>query len=142
MIVVVVDTGVYVSALVFGGIPQVAVTKAMRAPYRIAVSDQIENELAATLVGKFGWDSNHVADAGKNLWSDALWRQPAAVTASRDPDDDHVLGCAVAAGARFLVTGDKDLLVLDPFGSVAIMTPAQFLATASPGQTEDDHGEQ
>ena len=32
MIVVVVDTGVYVCALVFGGIPQVAVTQAMTPP--------------------------------------------------------------------------------------------------------------
>lgn len=53
---------------------------------------------------------------------------PAPVQVSRDPNDDHVLGCAVAAGAQVLVTGDKDLLTLHPFRGVAIVTPAGFLA--------------
>jgi len=33
----------------------------------------------------------------------------------RDPDDDVILDCAVAGNADMIVTGDKDLLALDPF---------------------------
>ncbi len=44
MIVVVADTSVYVSALVFGGLPQVAVAEAMRPPYRLAVSAALRCE--------------------------------------------------------------------------------------------------
>lgn len=141
MIVVVVDTGVYVSALVFGGVPQVALAQAMKPPNRLGVSAELQAELAETLANKFGWASEHVVDAGERLWTDALWCEPASVKASRDPDDDHVLGCAVAAGARFLVTGDKDLLTLHPFGSVAIVTPSQFLAMNATAAKEDDDGE-
>lgn len=50
--------------------------------------------------------------------------------ASPDPNDDHILGCALAAGAKIVLTGDKDLLELHPFRGIAIVTPAQFLATA------------
>jgi len=46
---------------------------------------------------------------------------------SRDPDDNLFVATAVAAGARFLVTQDRDLLVLEkPFG-VAIVTPIQLV---------------
>ncbi len=59
--------------------------------------------------------------------------------ASRDPDDDHVLGCAVAADAKFLITGDKDLLALHPFRRVAIVTPARFLAMHAAAAKNDEH---
>jgi uncharacterized protein len=46
---------------------------------------------------------------------------------SRDPDDNLFVATAAAAQAAFLVTQDRDLLVLEkPFG-VAIVTPAELL---------------
>lgn len=45
----------------------------------------------------------------------------------RDPKDDKFIATAVAAGARFLVTEDKDLLVLDPHEEIAIVDAATFL---------------
>ena len=141
MIVVVVDTGVYVSALVFGGIPQVAVAQAMKPPYNLGVSAEIQAELTETLCTKFGWAAEHVEEAGKRLWTNALWCKPANVKASRDPDDDHVLGCAVAGNAQFLISGDKDLLTLHPYGAVAIVTPAQFLEMHATAAKEDDNTE-
>jgi putative PIN family toxin of toxin-antitoxin system len=46
----------------------------------------------------------------------------------RDPTDDMVLACAQAAGVAYLVTRDKDLLVLHPYEGIAIVTPEAFLA--------------
>ncbi|MBI4023881.1 MAG: putative toxin-antitoxin system toxin component, PIN family [Verrucomicrobia bacterium] len=47
---------------------------------------------------------------------------------SRDADDDIFLACALASGARTIVSKDTDLLVLEkPFG-IEIVTPRQFLA--------------
>jgi predicted nucleic acid-binding protein len=46
---------------------------------------------------------------------------------SRDPDDDHVLAAAVVGEADCIVTGDKDLLVLDPYEGIRIVTPREFL---------------
>lgn len=39
-----------------------------------------------------------------------------------------VLACAVAAGAAYLVTRDKDLLVLQQYHGVTIVTPEAFLS--------------
>ena len=48
----------------------------------------------------------------------------------RDPGDDYLLALAIAGGADVLVTGDRDLLVLDDTGlPVRIMTPAAFAAS-------------
>jgi putative PIN family toxin of toxin-antitoxin system len=41
---------------------------------------------------------------------------------ARDADDDHVLAAAVAGSAGVIVTGDKDLLVLERHAGVRIMT--------------------
>ena len=45
----------------------------------------------------------------------------------RDPDDDHVIATAIAVGATAIVTGDKDLLVLEQAQSVRIVAPRSFL---------------
>ena len=45
----------------------------------------------------------------------------------RDPKDDKYLSIAKAAKADTIITGDKDLLVLHPFESISIITPAEFL---------------
>ncbi len=47
---------------------------------------------------------------------------------SRDPDDDHVIACALAARADFLVTGDDDLLVLERVETIRILSASAVLA--------------
>lgn len=46
----------------------------------------------------------------------------------RDPKDDFLLALALDGRADYLVTGDADLLALDPWRGVRIVTPADFLA--------------
>jgi len=47
---------------------------------------------------------------------------------SRDPKDDYLIAHAIAAQADYLVSGDKDLLVLGQVDGVRIVSPADFLA--------------
>jgi uncharacterized protein len=44
-----------------------------------------------------------------------------------DPEDDKLLALAVAAGANAVVTNDRHLLHLDPFGPVRILRPEAFV---------------
>lgn len=48
------------------------------------------------------------------------------INACRDPNDDYLLEIAVEAKATFLVSGDDDLLELDPFRSVRIVSYRDF----------------
>ena len=50
------------------------------------------------------------------------------VRASRDPKDDMFLEAAVNGRAEVIVTGDRDLLVLNPFRGISILTPVVYLA--------------
>jgi putative PIN family toxin of toxin-antitoxin system len=49
------------------------------------------------------------------------------IRACRDPHDDKFLEVAINGKADILVTGDQDLLALDPFQGVRILTPQQYL---------------
>lgn len=56
------------------------------------------------------------------------------ISVCRDVEDDMVLECCLAAKADFLVTGDKDLLEIDPsalretgLGRLGILRPRDFL---------------
>ncbi|MDE0374593.1 MAG: putative toxin-antitoxin system toxin component, PIN family, partial [bacterium] len=55
-----------------------------------------------------------------------------SVQACRDPDDDRILELAVNGAAAYIVTGDSDLLVMNPFRGVAILTPAELLRNSQP----------
>ncbi len=50
------------------------------------------------------------------------------VRACRDPRDDMFLELAINGSADVIVTSDKDLLALDPFRGIPILTPVRYLA--------------
>lgn len=50
-----------------------------------------------------------------------------AVQACRDTRDDKFLSVAINGGADAIISGDKDLLSLNPFLEIPILTPAEFL---------------
>ena len=50
---------------------------------------------------------------------------------SRDPDDDAILSCALAARADLIVSGDADLIVLKQFHGIPIVTAAQAIKFTS-----------
>jgi predicted nucleic acid-binding protein len=48
----------------------------------------------------------------------------------RDASDNFILTLALACRADAIVSSDQDLLVLNPWNGIPILTPAQFLAQA------------
>ena len=45
----------------------------------------------------------------------------------RDSKDDIFIACAVEGGANFVVSGDEDLLVLDNYQGIRMVSPSTFL---------------
>ena len=46
----------------------------------------------------------------------------------RDPKDDAIIATAVNGQADYLISGDEDLLVLDSYAGVKILTPREFIS--------------
>jgi putative PIN family toxin of toxin-antitoxin system len=44
----------------------------------------------------------------------------------RDKDDNNIIALAVSAKADFIITGDKDLLVLKKYQFIRIVSPREF----------------
>lgn len=49
------------------------------------------------------------------------------ITECRDPKDNKFLELAVSGHATAIISGDQDLLSLNPFRRIAILTPQEFL---------------
>lgn len=61
---------------------------------------------------------------------------PLAAPISRDPDDDHVLACALGADAQRIISGDRDLLVLGEFRGIPIVAAAEAVALLAARRAE------
>jgi uncharacterized protein len=115
MQVVVIDTNVYVSALVFGGKPALILQLGAAGAFQLVVSETIRAEVEEILLRKFGWDATHFAQVATRVWGDARHVAPTQ---------------RVKANAQVILTGDGDLLSLHPYREIAILTPKQFLDAA------------
>jgi putative PIN family toxin of toxin-antitoxin system len=100
------------------------------AAHELAIDDNLIDEVRRILVDKIRVPSDVAVQAIDLLRRHALLVETAPLTepACRDPDDDRVLALCLAFGADALVTGDKDLLVLDPWDGMRIVTPGGFWA--------------
>jgi|SRR5579862_4162237 len=122
------DTSVLVSALNFGGLPNEILNRCQADAFTLCLSQSIIDELHRVLRDGFEWSEEDLAEALEPILSLAEIVEPTrVVTASRDPNDDHVLACAVEADANYVVSGDNDLLELDTFEGIRIVNPRQFL---------------
>ncbi|MGO9261901.1 MAG: putative toxin-antitoxin system toxin component, PIN family [Bryobacteraceae bacterium] len=126
------DSNIYVSALEFGGIGARLLGMGRAGNIRIDVSDAILDEVVTVLRDDFHWPGYRLHFARENLAKIGNLVVPAqAVDVIReDPDDNRILECAVTAGSDFIVTYDKDLLRLGVYGSITIVTAADFLQRA------------
>ncbi len=99
--------------------------------FKTAVSREILEEYTAVVAEIRVRLFPQARSAGALAWLAAksihVEPMPLAGKLSRDPKDNLFVATAVAARAAFLVTQDRDLLVLEkPFG-VQIITPVQLL---------------
>jgi len=130
----VVDTNIFVRAIIR---PQGTVGPVLQqlrdGAYRLIYSDPLLDELVDVLTRpritrKYGISA---ADLAIILRLIALRGEKVfptrRIAVCRDSKDDKFLEAASAGGADYIVSGDEDLLVLNPFEGIAIISPADFL---------------
>ena len=129
----VVDTNVLVSRLLLpGGTAARAVDRAL-ANGVLLVSDETLTELAEALA-RPRFDRYASLDDRRHfvrLLGGVSRLVPIVhrVSACRDPRDDKFLHVALNGEAHALISGDGDLLALNPFHGIPVLSPAEFLAS-------------
>ena len=125
------DTNVSISAAVFkDSVPDRALTKALSAGTIIASIQtlrELEEVLHRPKFSRFIDEDDRDLFISKLVSNTTLIMTSVEIDACRDRKDNKFLELAVAGDATHIVTGDKDLLVLNPFQQIAILNPQQFL---------------
>jgi len=104
---VVVDANVYISALVFGGVPRKVLDVIQNGGHELYIAQSIIDEVKGTLIEKFKWTDLGIEDFLPPLWRRCIVVAPTIKLAvCLDPEDDHVLACADEVSADFLITGN------------------------------------
>jgi putative PIN family toxin of toxin-antitoxin system len=127
----VVDTNALVSRLLLPScVPGRAVRKAVDQDM-VVVSEATMQELADVLARpKF---DRYISLEDRQQFIRLLGRVVEIVTIAyavrdcRDPEDDKFLEVALSGRASLIVTGDADLLALNPWRGIAILSPAEYL---------------
>jgi uncharacterized protein len=134
---VVADTNIYVSAVMFGGLPGSLLDLGLLQAFTLVISPPLLDELEDKLRVKFGVTPKDAAAIRAKLEGIADVVVPDLVidAVKDDPDDNRVLECAVAGRADYIVSGDRHLLNLQAYGDIPILTARQFLdAIVAPGR--------
>ena len=123
------DTNVLIAAFVAEGVCTKLLRRGRSRQFSLVTCPFILQEFRRILSQKFGATRKEIQGAIPLIREAAqLEIQPSEEIRGvcRDPDDDQILACAVAAGADYLVTGDDDLLVLNEFRKIRVLKPKDF----------------
>ncbi len=124
------DTNVLVSAFLFGGKPRECLQGALSGRVTLAISREILNETLEVLARpRFGLPADLIQAFAHELLQISRLVTPTRTIQriKRDPDDNRILECAVAADADCIVSGDSDLLEIKDYAGIQILTVAEFL---------------
>jgi len=126
---VVLDTNVLVSGLL-GGTATRVIEQWRAGAFSMIVSAEIVAEYKAVLSRpKFKLPRRVVHELLDYIHERAEWVSPAIEIHEivRDPSDNKFLEAAVSGRAGRVISADKDLLDLDEFRGISIVTPWEFL---------------
>ncbi|MBL7814787.1 MAG: putative toxin-antitoxin system toxin component, PIN family [Saprospiraceae bacterium] len=127
---IILDTNIYISAFIFEGFLAKVFDYCLKNE-KTYPSEYILSEFSSKVIHKFK-TPKHVCEA--IIWTIRenvfiVTPNNPIPTICRDADDNNILQLAQFVEADFIVTGDKDLLILETFGSTQIVTPRLFYDT-------------
>lgn len=130
MIKAVLDTNVLISSIFWKGPSRHIVDLAVANKIKSVTSPEILEEIESVLYEDFPQvPYDKIEGIIRDIMSHSQLIIPRQVTIKklRDLKDAKIIACALGAKADYIVTGDKDLLVLAKYEAVKILTPRSFL---------------
>ena len=128
--IVVYDTNILISGMVWGGTPYDCIKLAMTDKVEGVTCSEIISEFDEKLTTKLGYTHYRISRIVSRLLGFLrvvkIKNQLERITT--DPDDNKIIECAVVGGATHIVTGDKrHLLPLKNYQGIHIVTAIDFL---------------
>ncbi len=124
----VLDTNTLISGLLWQGTPGKLIDAAYNDQVTLYTSVPLLGELQGVLYRKkFSHQLNKRGLAAEDFFEGYTTLASMVIPAKidpvvvRDPDDDHVIACALAAQADLIVSGDSDLLTLKEYQGIPIV---------------------
>ncbi len=131
MIKVVLDTNIYLSGLIFpGSAPEEVLNLGRKRQILVYISPFILSEIKNILISKFDYSDDYAKKLTDEVLKFTVLIQPITKIniIKENKDDNHILECAVAAKADFLVSGDKKhILHLKKIKDTKIISAKEFL---------------
>jgi putative PIN family toxin of toxin-antitoxin system len=122
------------AALLAGSVPRQAFDRALEEG-TILISAPVLLELAEVLsrrkLNRYLLEEERMRFLVALLKETELIEITEAVTDCRDAKDNKFLELAVSGGADYIISGDEDLLILNPFRGIPVLTPRGFISRAS-----------
>ena len=130
MIRLVIDTNVFVSALISTrSIPALLLDEAGK-KYSLVISKEILSEVEDVISReKFGFTIQKISSALEAIlsFSEIIDPDIKVDVIKSDPDDNKILECAITCRASYIISGDSHLLELREYGSIKIINPKTAL---------------
>lgn len=125
---IVLDTNIFLSALLFGGMLEIIIDLALTNELRLYTSANLSKEIFKKLYF-FGANEEILTKTTLVLDSCTFIKPTVKATVCRDPKDNFILELAETARIDYIVTRDKDLLELpgSEWKSTKIIKPEAFL---------------
>lgn len=129
MIRVIIDTNVFVSGTIWKGAPHKVLALWSTGKFKLVVSHEIVSEYDAVLNNLLNHQPELVSQILETVRIHAEYVDPVKLQkpVSRDPKDDMFIAAALAGRVDYIVSGDKDLVVLDGVMGLRVLKPRQFL---------------
>jgi len=127
---IVIDSNVFVSSFFWGGHPREVFQRVINGLDELYIADEIIKEITSVMSSnKFYVNSNEVGAYTKIIekYSKKIVLKNNLESISRDKNDDKILQCGLDGNVDFIVTGDKDLLVLKEYKKIKIINPRDYL---------------
>ena len=128
---VVLDTNIYLSAILFGNKPEEFIGLGKTGKIQILISEEILAEIAGILKRKFKWDDTLISDAIESIKEYTVLITPSEtvnIIKLHEPDN-RILECAVEGKADYIVSGDKHhILPLKEYKKIKILSASEFIA--------------
>jgi len=127
---IVLDANIFISSFFWGGNPRKIMERIIDGKDKLFVCKEILQETASVMARpKFNVSDEYIIRFIHSIEEIANHVTLTGIVQQvcRDSKDDKILECALLANADYIITGDVDLLILEEFRGIKIITANEYL---------------